>query len=43
VLSRCCDGCQSHKSCKIRYVTVSVGGFVFCADGSRNLVDCEDC
>lgn len=41
MLSRCCDGCPEMNRCKKRFITVKKGEFVYCPDGSRNLVDEE--
>lgn len=42
MLSRNCDGCTQIRFCKIRYASVRKGEFVYCEDGSRNLVDIEE-
>lgn len=41
MLSRNCDGCPEIQRCKIRFVNVKKGEFVYCKDGSRQLVDYE--
>jgi hypothetical protein len=42
MLSRDCHGCPKTRECKIRFVNVKKGEFVYCPDGARNLVDCEE-
>ena len=42
MLSRNCDNCPLIKKCKIRFINVKKGEFVYCPDGSRQLVDCEE-
>jgi hypothetical protein len=42
MLSKSCYGCRNVKSCRVRYVTVRKGEFVYCADGTRNLVDINE-
>lgn len=39
MLSKSCDGCSQMQSCKIRYQRVQIGGFVYCEDGTKHLVD----
>lgn len=39
MLSRSCDGCRLLKECKIRFTNVKISEFVYCPDGSRQLVD----
>lgn len=39
MLSRNCDGCTQRKLCQKRFITVEKGDFVYCPDGSRQLVD----
>lgn len=39
MLSRNCDGCINIQKCKIRFIQVKKGEFIYCIDGSRNLVD----
>lgn len=41
MLSKNCDGCPEIQKCKIRFINVKKGEFVYCKDGSRHLVDCE--
>jgi hypothetical protein len=40
MLSRDCDGCERQLfECKRRFAQVSLGGKVFCPDGTAHLVD----
>lgn len=41
MLSKNCSKCPNpiKKKCAVRFVTVKKGEFVYCADGSRHLVD----
>lgn len=41
MLSKDCYKCPNRirKQCEIRFVTVKKGEFVYCADGSRHLVE----
>jgi len=39
MLSRSCDGCYEQRKCKTRFANVKKGEFVYCPDGSRQLVD----
>lgn len=39
MLSRDCGGCSQRPSCDRRFVRVTVGERVFCADGTVHLVD----
>jgi hypothetical protein len=41
MLSRDCDGCSQHRSCRVRYDKVSKGQKVYCPDGTVHLVDQE--
>jgi hypothetical protein len=39
MLSKCCDGCYLRYRCETQFESVKKGEFVYCPDGSRNLVD----
>lgn len=41
MLSRDCGNCINFQKCKIRFINVKKGEFVYCNDGSRHLIDCE--
>ena len=41
LLSRDCRGCFSMRWCMVRFKQVVVNEYVYCADGSRHLVDQE--
>lgn len=42
MLSRNCDGCPEMRRCKERFVNVRKGEFVYCPNGSRQLVDINE-
>lgn len=42
MLSRNCDGCPHQRECKKRFINARKGDFVYCPDGSRNLVDVNE-
>jgi len=39
MLSRSCYGCTQQKLCSKRFIQVKKGEFVYCPNGSRQLVD----
>jgi len=39
MLSRCCINCSVKRQCAKRFINVRKGEFVYCPDGSRQLVD----
>lgn len=42
MLSRNCRNCIKAKQCRNRFIQVKKGGFVYCPDGSRHLVDVNE-
>jgi hypothetical protein len=42
MLSKDCYGCSDVRKCRIRFANVTKGEFVYCADGSRHLVDIQE-
>jgi len=42
MLSKNCNGCSQRKLCDTRFIQVKKNEFVYCPDGSRQLVDINE-